>query len=198
MFAVINKYGKGAAALIATMFGPVYHVACGRLLWNWIFQTFIQSPFLESVISEIHRPLGWSFFANCSKFNVDFRNVEKNWEKVFCFWDNSIWIDCIMLSLLRREHSPSVVNVLRNSLKILHSTKTNFFYIELCSQWSINMVIVPSSWLQQCLCPFTMLLVEVSSETGFFRIYLITFLGVRNFTNISAIKVIFFSKMFKM
>ena len=29
---MINKYGKGAVAQIATVFGPVYHVACGSVL----------------------------------------------------------------------------------------------------------------------------------------------------------------------
>ena len=62
-----------------------------------------------------------------SKFNVDHRNVDKNLEKVFCFWENSIWIGCVKLSLLRREYLSWAVNVLTNSLKTLHSTKTDFF-----------------------------------------------------------------------
>ena len=61
------------------------------------------------------------------KLNVDFRNSEKNWEKVFCFWDNSIWIGCVKLFLLRREYLSSAFNVLANSLKNFHSTKRNFF-----------------------------------------------------------------------
>ena len=48
-------------------------------------------------------------------------------EKVFCFWDNSILIGCVKLSLLKSEYLSSAVNVLTNSLKILHSTKRDFF-----------------------------------------------------------------------
>ena len=59
------------------------------------------------------------------------------------------------------------------------------------------MVKVTSSRLQQCLCPFTMLFVEVYSELDFSDIYQITFFGDGNFGNISAMKVIFFSKMYK-
>ena len=126
MFAVINKYGKGAVARIATVIGPVYHVAYGGVLGNKIFHIFILSRLSESAITEIHRLWGSSFFWKCSKFNVDLRNAEKIWEKVFCFWDNSIWIGFVKLSLLRREYLSSAVNVLTNSLKIFHSTKTDF------------------------------------------------------------------------
>ena len=129
MFTVINKYGKRPVFHIATVFGPVYHVAYGKVVWNGIFQTFIYSPFKESVISEIHRLWVWSFFRKCWKFNVDFRNEEKNLEKVFSFWDNSIWIDCLNLPLSRRAYLPSKVNVLTNSLKILHSTKIYFLHL---------------------------------------------------------------------
>ena len=66
-------------------------------------------------------------FRKCSKFNVDLRNEEKNSEKVFSFSDNSISNGCVNLSLLRREYLPSGVNVLTNSLNILHSTKIDFF-----------------------------------------------------------------------
>ena len=32
MFKVTNERGKGAVLMIATAFGRVYHVACGRVL----------------------------------------------------------------------------------------------------------------------------------------------------------------------
>ena len=41
MFTVINKYGKGAVVQIATVFGPAYLVAFGRVIGNRIYQTFI-------------------------------------------------------------------------------------------------------------------------------------------------------------
>ena len=129
MFNVINKYGKAVIIHIGTVFGAVFHVACGRVLWNVTFQTFIQSPFSESVISEIHWLWGSSFFWKCSKFNEDYRNAVKNLEKVFCFWDNSVWIGCVKLSLLRGEYLSSAFNVLTNSLKIFHITKRRFFLL---------------------------------------------------------------------
>ena len=129
MFRVINKYGKGCVLDIGTVFGAVFHVACGRVVWNVTFQRFIQSPFSESVISEIHWLWGSSGFWKCSKYNVDYRNAEKNSEKVFCFWDNSIWIGCVKLSLLRGEYLSSAVNVLKNSFKILNSSKIDLFQL---------------------------------------------------------------------
>ena len=47
---------------------------------------------------------------------------------------------------------------------------------------------------EQYFAPFTMLLVEGSSETGLFRHL---FFGVRKFKNTWAIRVIFFLKIFK-
>ena len=54
---------------------------------------------------------------------------KKNWEKAFSFPDNFIWIGSIKLSLLGTEYLSSAVNVLTNSLKILHITKTDFLRI---------------------------------------------------------------------
>ena len=45
----------------------------------------------------------------------------------------------------------------------------SLFKPELPSQGSINMVKVLSASFEQCFGPFTMLLVEASSETGLFR-----------------------------
>ena len=65
------------------------------------------------------------FFWKCSKFNVHFKDAEKNWEKKFCFWDKCLWLVCIELSLLTREYLSSAVIVLTNSLKTFHVTKTD-------------------------------------------------------------------------
>ena len=43
------------------------------------------------------------------------------------YWDNGVRIGCVNLSLLRREYFSSAVNVLRNTDKALHMTKTDFF-----------------------------------------------------------------------
>ena len=53
----------------------------------------------------------------------------KKLENLFSFEDNCIWIGCVKHSLLlrEREYLSSVVNMLRNSLKISDTTKTKFF-----------------------------------------------------------------------
>ena len=84
-FKMITKYGNGAVIKIATVFEPVYHVACQRVLWNGTFCTYIYPRFSECVISQINRLWNSSFFWKCSKFHVDFENAWKSWEKAFCF-----------------------------------------------------------------------------------------------------------------
>ena len=59
------------------------------------------------------------------------------------------------------------------------------------------MVKVPSLRMEQYLCPFTMLFLEGILKGAFSDIYLITFFGDGNFGNTSAMRVIFFFKMFK-
>ena len=44
-----------------------------------------------------------------------------------CFWDNGVRIGCLKWFLLRREYLSSAVNVLTNTYKALHLTKTDFF-----------------------------------------------------------------------
>ena len=76
-----------------------------------------------------------------------------------CFWDNCIWFGYVNPSLLRREYFWPAVNVLPNTPKTA----------QLPSQWWIYSVKVVSFRHQQCLVPFTMLLVEGSSKTVLFR-----------------------------
>ena len=45
---------------------------------------------------------------------------------MFCFWDKSIWIVCIHLSLLLREYLSLAVNVLRKGLKNFHVSMSDF------------------------------------------------------------------------
>ena len=82
------------------------------------------TTFSDSVISECHL-----FFPKFLKFNVDFKKVVKNLEKVFCFWDNCIWIGIIKVSLLRRRYLPSVPNVLTSSPKIWYVNKRDFLQV---------------------------------------------------------------------
>ena len=46
---------------------------------------------------------------------------------MFCFWDKSIWIVCIHLSLLLREYLSLAVNVLRKGLKNFNECKSDFY-----------------------------------------------------------------------
>ena len=53
--------------------------------------------------------------------------MQEKIRKSFLFGDSCVRIGCVKLSLLRREYLSSAVNVLTNSYKALHLTKTNFF-----------------------------------------------------------------------
>ena len=53
--------------------------------------------------------------------------MQKKIRKSFLFGANCVRIGCVKLSLLRREYLSSAVNVLTNSYKPLHLTKTDFF-----------------------------------------------------------------------
>ena len=55
----------------------------------------------------------------------------KNPEKVFRFWDKSVWSCCRKLFVLRQEYLSSAVNVLENSLKIYEQSKAVFFQLNL-------------------------------------------------------------------
>ena len=59
------------------------------------------------------------------------------------------------------------------------------------------MIMLPSSRLHQCLGAFTINFRKGPVKKDFSAIYLITFFGVRNFRNTSAMRVIFYVKMLK-
>ena len=87
------------------------------------------TTFSESVISEIKKLCGSSFFSKCSKCNLNFKNAEKNIENFFCFLENCIWIGTVQFSLLRTGYFSTSANVLTSSTKILHVNKRDFFQI---------------------------------------------------------------------
>ena len=127
----------------------------------------------------MQQPWELSFLRKCSKLNVNLANAnanananakkkKKKKENIFCVWNNCIWNCCYQLSLLRKDYQLLGVNGLRNSPKFLYIKRDRPFPTELPSEWSINMVNVLSFRLQQCSGPFTLLLVEVSSETRLF------------------------------
>ena len=87
--------------------------------------------FSESVLSEIKNLWESSFYSRYSKSNLDFRNGEKNWEKVVCFWDNCIWIiGIVRVSLLRKGYLSLAANVLTSSPKTWHVNKRDFFQLK--------------------------------------------------------------------
>ena len=87
---------------------PDFNSVCSRLrscfskgpLTRDFLEIYI-STFSESVISEIQNLWRSSFDSKYLKFNLDFKNAEKNSEKVFSFWDNCIWIGIFKLFLRR-------------------------------------------------------------------------------------------------
>ena len=122
-----------------------------EVLWQQRFGSFTmlvvegcsqRAPFRHiseypSVISKIQKSSGRDVFSKCLKFNQDLKNVRKNWEKVFCFWDNCIWIGIVKLSLSRTGYFSSGANALTSSTKILHVNKTDFFQLNFfgSNQW---------------------------------------------------------------
>ena len=124
---VTNKYGKGAAMQISTMFRRVYHGAFRKIPWKWDFLGIDLTRFFRvrnfgntSAMRLIF------FFSMCSKFKLDFEKAENDSKRVFWFRDTYIWIGCVKLSLLWREYLPSALSVLPNRLETLHITNRDF------------------------------------------------------------------------
>ena len=85
------------------------------------------TAFSQSVTSKMHNVWGSFFYPKCLKFNLDFKNAAKNWEKIFCYWDNCISVGMVKLSLWRKIYFSSVANVLTTSPNIWHVNKRGFF-----------------------------------------------------------------------
>ena len=111
---------------------------------------------------------GHSFSKMLKIWSTFQKNLEKNWQKCFCFLDDCLWIGSVKFSLLRKEYLSSVVNMLTDSPKILHITKRNFF------QLNFFAVIVDYNkaavvQISAVFAEFPILLVAGSSETRLFR-----------------------------
>ena len=112
---------------------------------------------------------GSSFIWACLKFNIDFKDAEKNWEKVYWFFDKWIWLACVKLLLFRRKYLSSAANVLttvRRFCTSLRRTFPNSIAFTLINKSGIKVL---ASTFQRCFGPFTMWLVERSSQTRLFR-----------------------------
>ena len=76
------------------------------------------TTFSESVVSKRQNLWGSYFASKYLKFKLSFKNAGKIEQKFFCFWDNSIWIGIVKLSLLRTGYFSLSANVLKSSPKI--------------------------------------------------------------------------------
>ena len=125
---VVTESDKYAVIQISTVLRQLYHVACRRVLWDVIFRHLSDHRFGVRNFGNT-KSMRVMFFSKYLKFIVDFKNATKNWENVFCFWDNCFWIGIVKLSLLRTGYFSSAANVLTSSPKILHVNKRNVFQL---------------------------------------------------------------------
>ena len=89
----------------------------------------VSGRFAQSLISEMHYVWLPSFFSKCLKFDVDSGYGTKSAEKLFRFWDNSIWIGICKFSESWTGYLPSAVNVLTNTPKFSTETREDTFGI---------------------------------------------------------------------
>ena len=78
---------------------------------------------------EITKSMSIIFFVKTFKISSRFHKCSKNWQKVLCFSDNSIWIGIVKLSLWRTGHFSSAANVLASSPKIWQLKNRDFFQL---------------------------------------------------------------------
>ena len=156
------------------------------------------TTFSESVISEIQKLWGSSFFSKCSKSNFDFKNAAKNFEIFFCFLDNWIWIGTVKLFLWRTRYFSSAANVLTSSPKIWHVNKRDCFQLNFLpsDHW------IRYSWCDPDLnCAWARLPCCLSKgllKQDFLDGYLTTFSeSIRNFENTKSMWENFFFKISK-
>ena len=100
---------------------------------------------------------------------------QKKSEKVFCFWNNIIWISIVKLSLLRTGYFSSTTSVLTSSPKIWHVENGDFFQLNWLGsdqwiglRWCDADFNIAWALLPCCLS-------KGSLKPGFLDIYLTTF-----------------------
>ena len=78
-FSQINKYGKYRVVQIATVFRPIYRVACHRVVWTGRSRQ-LSTHVLRS--QKIRKQISYEgqIFWKCSKFNVHFKNAQQHSE----------------------------------------------------------------------------------------------------------------------
>ena len=145
---VTNEYDRGAVMQISTVFGHFHHIhSLSKYPLKRNFLDIYVTTFSESITSTIQNLWGASFFSKCLKFNVDFNNAAKNWEKVFCVWDNVIWVGVVKLSLWIRRYFSLEANVLTSIHKISYVNKRDFLKLNFLGRhWWI--------WSSCCVADF--------------------------------------------
>ena len=73
---VITQIGKSTLIKTESVFQTVFHDACPDVLSNGSVETFIWARLSWSVISEIHKLWGWSFFENVQNL-IQIRKTHK-------------------------------------------------------------------------------------------------------------------------
>ena len=140
---------------------------------------------------------GSSFDSKSLKVLVDCKNAPRNWEKVFCFWDNCIWIGIVKFSLLRTGYFSSVTNVLTSCPKIWYVNKRDFFVHDFHArdQWIWQRVCdadLNSAYARLPSCLSRQLL-----KWDFLDIYQTNVFGVRTFESTKSMRAIFLFRNFK-
>ena len=120
------KLVKALSLRLNRCFGLFAMTPVERSSQTGVFRHLSKHVFLGRQFRKYISYEGHLFFWKCSKFNADSRKAEKNERKMFCFWDKSIWIVYIHLSLLLREYLSLAVNVLSKGLKNFHVSKSDF------------------------------------------------------------------------
>ena len=136
------------------------------------------------------------FFPKYLKFIAAFRIPAKDSEKIFCFWDNFIWISIFKLSLLRTGYFSSKSFFKKQSLDLAYQ-KQRLPSTQLRWQFSMNMIEMLRWRFQQWFEAFTMLLVEGCSQRKLFRHWYDHIFGVRNSKIKKSMSNVFVLKMVK-
>ena len=136
------------------------------------------------------------FLCKIFKSSVRLQNAPRNWEKVFCFWENCIWIGIVKLSLLRTWYISSAANVLTRSSEIWHMKNREFLKVidlAVINKYDKDVVMQISIVVRHVY--------RVASETvlsnGTFESFIWLRFRSPYFENYKIYEGIFFVKMFK-
>ena len=107
------------------------------------FLEFVWPRFRSPQLLKYKIDEGHLFSLKYEEFHLHLKNAAKNLKKLFCFWENWIWIGIVKLSLLRTGYFSSAANVLGSSPKIWHVNKRDFLE---------NKFLPSDQWIRQRCC----------------------------------------------